>query len=165
MPKKCRRGHYYQITVIVCTKPLQKDLIFQKWHHFENGQNWPQCKGYSPNKIISLNQKLKMPRRCKQLLFDYIRVVMCKKNRSKKHLIFEKWEHFENGKNWPRRKGYSLCKMVSLAQKLKMPKRCEKRFYDHIRVAVCKKPLLKTPNTRKMRAFWKWSKLATTQRL
>ena len=56
-------------------------------------------------------------------------------------------------KNWPRRKGYSLCKMVSLGQKLKIPKRCEKRLYDHNRVVVCKKPLQKTPIIRKMRAF------------
>ena len=53
----------------------------------------------------------------------------------------------------PRRKGYSLCKMVSLGQKLKMPKKCEKRLYEHIRVVVCKKQLQKTPNIQKMRAF------------
>ena len=35
------------------------------------------------------------------------------------------------------------CKMVSLGQKLKMPKRCEKWLYDHIRVVMCKKPLQK----------------------
>ena len=46
-----------------------------------------------------------------------------------------------------------LCKMVSLGQKLKMPKRCEKRLYEHIRVVVCKKPLQKTPNIRKVWAF------------
>jgi len=50
-----------------------------------------------------------------------------------KHVIFNKWEHFENDQNWPRRKGHSLCKMVSLVQKLKMPKRCGKRLYDYIR--------------------------------
>ena len=50
-------------------------------------------------------------------------------------------------------KAIAFAKCVSLGQKLKMPKRCEKRFYDHIRVVVCKKPLLKTPNIRKMRAF------------
>ena len=37
-----------------------------------------------------------------------------------------KKEHFENGQSWPRSKGYSLCKMVSLGQTLKMPKRWEK---------------------------------------
>ena len=91
--------------------------------------------------------------------------LLCAKNRSKKHLIFGKWEHFKNGQNCPRRKRYSLCKMVSLGQKLKMPKRCEKQFYEHNRVVVCKKPLPKTPCIRKMRAFWKWPKLATIQRL
>ena len=49
--------------------------------------------------------------------------------------------------------GYSPWKMVSLGQKLKMPKRWEKLFYDHITVGVCKKPHQKTPNIRKMTAF------------
>ena len=71
------------------------------------------------------------------------------KNGSKKHLIFEKWEYFENSQNWPRGKGYRLCKIATLAQKLKMPKTCEKRFYNHVRVVVCKKRLQKTPNIRK----------------
>ena len=50
-------------------------------------------------------------------------------------------------------KGYSLCKMVSLGQKLKIPKTCEKRFYKNIGVVLCKKPLQKTPNIREMRPF------------
>ena len=57
--------------------------------------------------------------------------------------------------------GYRPRKMVSLAKKLRMPKRCEKRLYYHIRVVAGKKPLEKTLNTRKMRAFLKWPKLAT----
>ena len=57
--------------------------------------------------------------------------------------------------------GYSAFKMVSLAQKIKMPKRCEKRFYYHIRNVAGKKPLEKTLNSRKMRAFLKWPILAT----
>ena len=43
--------------------------------------------------------------------------------------------------------------MVSLGQKLKWAKTCEKRFYEHIRVVLCKKPHIKTPNIREMRAF------------
>ena len=35
--------------------------------------------------------------------------------------------------------------MVSLGQKLKWSKTCEKRFYEHIRVVLCKKPLIKKP--------------------
>ena len=75
------------------------------------------------------------------------------KNRSKRHQIFQKWEHFENR---PSCKGYSLCKMVSLGQKLKMPKIVENQFYKNIRVVLCKKPLQKTPNIREMGSFNNW---------
>ena len=44
-------------------------------------------------------------------------------------------------------------KMVSLAQKLKLPKTCEKLFYKNIRVVLCKKPLEKASNIREMRRF------------
>ena len=43
--------------------------------------------------------------------------------------------------------------MVSLGQKLKMPKTCEKHIYKNIRVVLCKKPLEKTPNIREMSQF------------
>ena len=132
----------------------EKHLIFEKWEHFENSQNWPRGKGYRLCKIATLGQKWKMPKTCEKRFYNHIRVVVCKK-RLQKHLIFEKWEHFENSQNWPRGKGYRLCKIATLGQKLKMPKTCEKRFYNHIRVVVCKKRLQKTPNIRKMRAFWK----------
>ena len=72
------------------------------------------------------------------------------KNRWKKHHIFEKWDHFENRPSW---KGYRLCNMVSLAQKLKWPKTCEERFCKQVRVVLCKKPLEKTPNIPKWDHF------------
>ena len=50
--------------------------------------------------------------------------------------------------------------MVSLGQKLKMLKRCDKPLLHHIRIVGCKKSLLKTRNIRKMRTFLKWLKLA-----
>ena len=87
------------------------------------------------------------------------------KNGFKKQLIFEKEEHFENGQKWPQCKGYSPCKILSLGQKIKQPKTCEKRFWKHHKVVLCKKRLQKTANIRKMRAFWKWAKMATMQRL
>ena len=39
----------------------KKQLILEKREHFENGQKWPQCKGYSPCKMGSLGQKIKLP--------------------------------------------------------------------------------------------------------
>ena len=56
--------------------------------------------------------------------------------------------------------------MVSLAQKLKMPKTCDKRLYKHIRLVLCKKKRLqKAANIWEMRLFWKFAKMATMQRL
>ena len=165
---KCPKGAKNDCTSILkllCAKNRPKKLlILEKWEHFENGQNWPGRKGYSLCKMVSLAENFKMPKRCEKRLYKHIKVVVCKK-RSKKYLIFENWAHFKNGQNWARRKGYSLCKMVSLAQKLKMAKRCEKLLYEHSKDVACKKLLQKTPNIGRMRAFWKWPKLATTQRL
>ena len=45
--------------------------------------------------------------------------VFCAKNRMRKHQVFEKRVDFENR---PSRKGCSLCKIVSLGQKLKLKK-------------------------------------------
>ena len=75
------------------------------------------------------------------------------KNSSKKHIKFEKREHFHKGQNLPRCMGYSPSKMISFCQRLKTLKRYEKRLCEHFKNVVCKKPLQKTPNIRKMRAF------------
>ena len=88
--------------------------------------------------------------------------LFCAKHRWKKHQIFEKWDHFETR---PSCKGYRLCKMVSLAQKFKWPKTCEKRFYKHVRVVLCEKPLEKTPNIGEIRPFWKSAILQRLQTL
>ena len=109
---------------------------------------------YSRCKMVSLGQKLKMPKRWEKLFYGHITVFVCKNPLQKTPIIFEKWQRFENGQNWPQCMGYSPCKMVSLVHKLKMPKRCEKRFLDLITVVVCKKKTLqKTPNIRKIEPF------------
>ena len=76
----------------------------------------------------------------------------CAKNRLKNHQIFEKWDDFENR---PSCKAYSLCKIVTLGQKLKFKKTSQKQTYKWFTVVLCKKPLEKTPNIREMRRFWK----------
>ena len=142
----------------------KKQLILEKWEHFENGQKWPLSKGYRLCKIVTLAQKLKMHKNMLKTFLQHIAVVLWK-NGSKKQLILEKWEHFENGQKWPPSKGYRLCKIVTLAQKFKMHKNMLKTFLPHIEVVLCKKGLEKTANIGKMRAFWKWPKMATKQRL
>ena len=128
----------------------KKNLIFEKWKDNENGEKWPLCKGYSLCKMVSLGQKLKLPKICEKRLFKYNTVVVCK-SASKKHLIFEKWDDNENGQKWPLCKGYGVCKVVSLGQKLKWPKICEKRLLKGNTVVVWKKRLERTFSIREMR--------------
>ena len=119
--------------------------IFKKWEHFENCQKRPPRKGHRLCKIVTLVQKLKMHKNMLNTFLQHIAVVLCKK-RLKKRLIFEKWEHFENGQKWPQRNGYRLCKIVTLCRKLKMHKNMPKTFLQHIAVVLCKKRLQKTAN-------------------
>ena len=62
--------------------------------------------------------------------------LFCKKNRSKKHEVFENWDHF---KNRPSCKGYSPCKILTLSQKVKFQKTCQNPFLESFRVVLCKK--------------------------
>ena len=80
---------------------------------------------------------------------------MCKKPLEKTPNIPEmrQIENRPSCKGYNPCKGYSPCKMVSLGQKLKMAKTCEKPSYKIIRVLQCKKPPKKTPNIREMRQF------------
>ena len=101
--------------------------------------------------MVTLSKKLKMPQTYEKLLYKNIRFVV-RKNRSKKYQIVEKWGNFENRpacKGYSPYNGYNLFRMVSLGEKLRMPKPCEKPFYENI------KRLEKTPNIPEMREFWK----------
>ena len=59
-------------------------------------------------------------------------------------------------------KGYSLCKIPTLVY---VQNNMRKTFLQHIEFVVCKKRLEKTAIIWKMRAFWKWPKMATKQKL
>ena len=52
-------------------------------------------------------------------------------------------------------KGYSPCKILTLAQTLKFQKTCQNPFYKSFTVVLCHKLPQKTPNIREMRAFQK----------
>ena len=58
-----------------------------------------------------------------------------------------------------------LCKMVSLAQKLKFVKTCEKHLYKHIRMVPRKNLLKKRATKQKISRFEDLAKMATLQRL
>ena len=101
---------------------------------------------YSLCKIVTLAQKLKMQKKMLKRFLQHIAVVLCKKRLEKAANFFEKLHHFENCQKWPPSKGYSLCKIVTLAQKLKIRKNILKTFLQHIAVVLCKKRLEKTAN-------------------
>ena len=50
-------------------------------------------------------------------------------------------------------KGYSPCKILTFAQKLKFKKTCQNPFYKSFRIVLRKKPLQKTLNIPEVRAF------------
>ena len=89
-------------------------------------------------------------------------VVLCKKR-----LLFETLDHSENWQERPPSKGYSLCRVITLFQKLKMQKKKNmlKTFLQDIAVVLCLKLLGDTAYIRKVRPFEKLSKMATKQRL
>ena len=148
--KRAKNDSTITLELFFAKNRCKKHQIFEKWDYFENR---PSCKGYRLCKMVSLGEKFKSPKTCEKRFYKHVRVVLCKKP-LKKNQILEKWDHFATRPSW---KGYRLCKMVSLVQKFKWLKTCEKRFYKHVRIVLCKKFLEKKPNIREMRPFWKWA--------
>ena len=148
-PKTCEKRFYKQVRIVLLEKTaakntkyssnetilkighLAKAIDFAKWSVWVKNSN-----GQKPAKNV----------------FTSTWELFWGKNPWKKHKIFEKWDHFENRPLW---KGYRLWKMVRLAKKLKWQKTCEKRFYKHVRVVLCKKPIEKTANVEEKTPFWK----------
>ena len=127
------------------TKSSRNRSIFKIGHHA--------CKGYSPCKILTLAQKLKFQKTCQNLFYKSFTEFLCKKNRSKNTKYSRNESIFKIGHDAC--KGYSPCKILTLAQKLKFQKTCQNPFYKSFTVVLCKKPLHKTTNIREMRAFSK----------
>ena len=97
------------------------------------------CKGYVLCKILTLGQKLKFQKHVKIHSTNHFQL-FCAKNCSKKHQIFDKRDYFENR---PSCKDYRLCKILTLAQKLKFQKTCQNPFYKSFSVVLCKNRLKK----------------------
>ena len=56
-------------------------------------------------------------------------------------------------KSGQKAKAIAHAKYSVWAKKIKLPETCEKRFYKHIKIDLCKKPLKQAANGRQMRAF------------
>ena len=125
------------------TKYSRNESILKIGHHA--------CKGYSPCKILTLAQKLKFQKTCQNPFYKSFRVVLCKKTAPKNTKYSRNESILKIGHHAC--KGYSPCKILTLAQKLKFQKTCQNQFYKSFRVVLCKKPLQKTLNIQEMRAF------------
>ena len=125
------------------TKYSRNESIFKIGHHA--------CKGYSPYKILTLAQKLKFKKTCQNPFYKSFRVVLCKKTAPKNTKYSRNESIFKIAHHAC--KGYSPCKIFTLAQNLKFQRTCQNPFYKSFTVVLCKKPLQKTLNIREMRAF------------
>ena len=125
------------------TKYSRNESILKLGHHA--------CKGYSPCKILTLAQKLKFQKTCQNPFYKSFTVVLCKKTAPKNTKYSRNESILKLGHHAC--KGYSPCKILTLAQKLKFQKTFQNPFYKSFRVVQCKNPLQKTLNIREMRAF------------
>ena len=134
----------------------KKQLIFEKWNHFEHWQKWPPSKGYSLGKMVTLGQKLKMQKNMLNTFLQDIAVVLCKKRLEKTANIRKMRPFWKFRKISTKQRLYSLGKMVTLGQKLKMQKNMLNTFLQDNAVVLCKKRLESTANVRTVRQFWNW---------
>ena len=115
------------------TKYSRNESILKIGHHA--------CKGYSPCKILTLAQKLKFQKICQNSFYKSFGVVLCKKTALKNTKYSRNESILKIGHHAC--KGYSPCKILTLAQKLKFQKICQNSFYKSFGVVLCKKTALK----------------------
>ena len=127
LPKRFGKRLYKHITVVLCKKRMEETANNRKVRRFWNLKKWPLCKGCSLFKMVSFRQKIKLPKTCGKRLYKHITVVLCKK-RMEETANNEEMRRLWKFEKWPLCKGYSLCKMVSFRQKIKLPKRFGKRL-------------------------------------
>ena len=151
-PKTCAIRLYKKTRVVLF---CENTKYFEKRDAFENQ---PSCKVYRLCKMVSLGKKKRWPKACEKRFYKHISAVLCKKTSGKNTKYSRNETIFEN---WPSCKGYRLCKMVSLGQKLQWPKTCKKLFYKDMRVVLCRKPLKKNKNKKQTKKN-KYSRNETT---
>ena len=159
IPKTCEKQFNNNIIVDLWKKGIEKTPNIGQVGQFLKIGHLAKTLAHAKAIVLMQNGQLKVKiKKCQKHEKNPSTVTLqlfCAKNRSKKHQILEKWDrvlkigHLEKGLRLC--KAYSLCEMVRLGQKLKMPKTCEKPFHNNLRVGLCKKTLEKTPNIGEIR--------------
>ena len=96
--KYARTVYTNTLVLFYLKKRLEKTANIRKMRAFRKGLKMATMQ--RPCKIFSLGQKIKLPETFEKRFYNHIRVVPCKRG-SRKQLIFEKRDRFENGQNWP----------------------------------------------------------------
>ena len=126
------------------TKYSRNESILKMGHHA--------CKGYSPCKILTLTEKWKFQKHVKIRSTNHFELFSAKT--APKNTKYSRNNSILNiGRHACKR--YSLCKILTLAQKLEFRKTCQNPFYKSLGGLLCQKPLEKTLNIREVTAFWK----------
>ena len=74
---------YNTLQLFYAKNGSKKQLILEKWEHFEIGRKWPLSNGYKLCKIVTLGQKLKMHKNMLKTFLQHIAVVLYKKRLKK----------------------------------------------------------------------------------
>ena len=104
-------------------------------------------------KSISLGQKIKLHKIHQKRLYNHITVYSMKKTAWKKIKYSKSATIFNIDKNGLNPWVIAFAKSSVLGQKIKLHKTHQKWLYNHITVILCKKPLKKRSNIRKVRPF------------
>ena len=124
--KTCQNPFCKPFRVVFVQKTAPKNIIYSRNESIlKNGHYM--CKGYSPCIILPLAQKFKFQKTCQNPFYKLFTVVLQKKTAPKntkysRNESILKIEHHAC-------KGYSPCKIITLAQKLKFQKTCQNPFY------------------------------------
>ena len=147
--KTCQNLFYKPFTDVLCKKPLQKNTKYSTNESILK-MGHQACKGYSPCKIFTLGQRLKFQKTCQNPFYKpfscFVQKTAPKNTKYSRNESILKIGHHAC-------KGYSPCKTFTFPQNLNFQKTCQNPFYKSFTVVLCKKPLQKTLNIRKMRPF------------
>ena len=87
MSQNIKRNVCISTLELFCAKiRWKKHQIFDKWDDVENRpscKGYSPCKGYSLCKIVSLGQKLKYIKTCEKHIYNHTRLFLCKKTAEK----------------------------------------------------------------------------------
>ena len=145
--KTCQNSFYKSFRVVLGKKPLQKTQNIREMRPFWKS---PIMQRLQPLQNRHFGSKNRIPKNKSKTILQIISSCSTQKTASKN----TKYSRNETIlKITHHAKVYSLCKILTLGQKLKFQKTCQNPFYKSFRVVLGKKPLQKTQNIREMRPF------------